>query len=189
MLFRRALNTQLLAAVAMVTLASGVYADELWKMAGTDHPGPYLKRADAVLELEQPGEEDLQFLQTGLKHFPGEDWLRVGIASVEYQLGRVDSAQAMLEYALRADSTLDFGQREHARHIHSIWMVHAMNRELEAATSQTDPDVVLVVVRKYREQLADVEVVASFLDHLEARMKAIKAKAAAAGNRTSDPGV
>jgi hypothetical protein len=147
----------------------------------------YVRLVDALLLLEQPLEEDLRFLRNGLKLFPGEDWLQVGAASVEYRLGRKEAARAGLEHTLRAGSTLDPLQHDQAQDMLRTWLVEAMNSELEVATSQTDPDVVLVVVRKYRDQLADVELVTSFLDHMEARMNAIKAKAAAAGSRP-DPG-
>ena len=143
----------------------------------------YEKLADALLMLDNPREEDLRFLNTGLKVFPGEDWLRVAVAAVERQLGRPEAAAASLERALSADSTLDEQQREHASHLKRGWIIDSMNTELQAATSARDPDAVLAIVQKYRPRVDDVPEAMAFLDDMEARMNQMKARQAAGGRK------
>jgi len=136
----------------------------------------YEKLADALLKLEKPREEDLRFLNTGMRAFPGEDWLRVAAAAVEHQLGRPTPAAASLEQALLPHSTLDDSQRGYAITLRRGWLLDRMNTELQAATTGRDPDAVLAVVHKYRVQVSDVPEAVAFLDDMEARMRQMKSR-------------
>lgn len=136
----------------------------------------YGKLADALLKLEKPREEDLRFLNTGLRAFPGEDWLRVAAAAVEHQLGRPAPATASLDQALLPQSTLDDSRRGYAVTLRRGWLLDRMNTELQAATTASDPDAVLAVVHKYRAQVIDVPEAVAFLDDMEARMRRMKSR-------------
>jgi hypothetical protein len=48
----------------------------------------YVRLNEALFDVDKPRDEDAEFLNLGLRLFPGEDWLRVGKAVVDYLLGR-----------------------------------------------------------------------------------------------------
>jgi tetratricopeptide (TPR) repeat protein len=131
----------------------------------------YQRLAAALMPVEKPTETDLQFLNIGLRAFPGEDWLRVGTALVEHRLGRHDNAAATLDKVLRPDSTLDPSEREHALNLRRSWWVEAMNEELRSAAALQDIGAARAAIAKYRERLADVPEIATYLNELEASLK------------------
>lgn len=47
----------------------------------------YQELVEALFAIDTPREEDARFLEVGLRAFPGEDWLRVGTAVVDYGSG------------------------------------------------------------------------------------------------------
>lgn len=83
----------------------------------------YERLTEALLAIQNPREEDAQFLAAGLRAFPDEDWLRVGSAVVDYRLGRRAAALASIETALRPESTLDGAQRVYATGIRARWLL------------------------------------------------------------------
>ncbi len=131
----------------------------------------YQRLAGALMPVDTPTETDLQFLNVGLRAFPGEDWLQVATALVEHRLGRHDSAAATLDKVLRPDSTLDPSEREYAQNLRRSWWVEAMNQELRAATSAHDIAAARAAISKYRDRLADVPEIATYLNELEASLK------------------
>ncbi len=76
---------------------------------------PYEQLTSAVLDYGQPTAEDGKFLEVGQKVFPGNDWLRVGIAVVAARLGHADEARSAFDQALQPDSTLSDTQRAAAQ--------------------------------------------------------------------------
>lgn len=131
----------------------------------------YQRLVGALYPIEKPTETDLQFLNLGLRAFPGEDWLKVGTAMVEYRLGRHDNAFATLDKVLRPESTLDGAERQNALNLRRGWWVAAMNEELREASSRRDMAASRAAITKYRERLGDVPEIATYLDELEASMK------------------
>lgn len=131
----------------------------------------YQRLAEALFQVDKPREEDLRFLNLGLRAFPGEDWLKVGAAAAEYRLGRQDDAMAALDRALRPEGTLDALERNNAVNLRRSWLVNAMNGELQAATAARDPAAVRAVVARYRERLGDVPEIMTFLNEVEAGLK------------------
>jgi len=131
----------------------------------------YQRLVGALYPMEQPRETDLQFLNLGTRAFPGEDWLKVGTAMVEYRLGRHDNAVATLDKVLRPESTLDAAERQNATNLRRGWWVEAMNQELRQATSRHDLAAARAVIVKYRELLGDIPQIATYLNEFEASLK------------------
>lgn len=76
---------------------------------------PFEDLAASLFSLAQPAAEDAEFLALGLRIFPGNDWIRVGAAVVDFRLGRTAQAREKMALALQPDSTLDDDQRRAAR--------------------------------------------------------------------------
>ena len=131
----------------------------------------YQRLAAALMPIDKPTEADLQFLDVGLRAFPGEDWLRVATALVEYRLGRRDSGVATLEKVLRPESTLDTSEREYALNLRRSWWVEDMNQELRDAASRRDTAAARAAIGKYRDRLGDIPEIAKYLEELEASLK------------------
>jgi len=131
----------------------------------------YQRLVGALYPIESPRQSDLDFLNLGLRFYPGEDWLRVGAAMVEYRLGRHDSALATIENALRPESTLDAQERQNATDLRRGWWMSSMNDELQAAMSKRDVVAARAVIATYRGKLGDVPEIATYLNEVEASLK------------------
>jgi len=76
---------------------------------------PFEDLAASLFSLAQPTTDDAEFLALGLRIFPGNDWIRVGAAVVDFRLGRTGEAREKMALALQPDSTLDDDQRRAAK--------------------------------------------------------------------------
>jgi tetratricopeptide (TPR) repeat protein len=131
----------------------------------------YERLAEALFALENPREEDAKFLSLGLRAFPGEDWLRVGAAVVDYRLGRRDAATTALDNTLRPQSTLDDAQRAFAANVRRTWFAEAMRSEIDVAVNKNDFAGARAVVVRYRERIGTDTEMASFLDEVDAGLE------------------
>jgi tetratricopeptide (TPR) repeat protein len=132
----------------------------------------YHRLTDALYFLDKPREEEAKFLQLGLQAFPGEDFIRVGVAIVDYRLGRRELAKTTLESVLRPESRLDARQRDNAMNLKRTWLAEQVNSELRAAISKQDFKEARAVVRRYRERLGEKdEAFNAFLTESDARME------------------
>ena len=113
----------------------------------------YQRLTEALINTDKPREEDARFLALGLRAFPGDDWLKLGAAIVDYRLGRRDSAKASMETVLRTDGTLDGQQRNFALQVRRGWLVDDMNRELDDVRSRRDAKGGRAIVARYRQLL------------------------------------
>lgn len=131
----------------------------------------YDRLTQALFAIEKPRDEDSKFLGLGLRAFPGEDWLRVGTAVVDYRLGHRDVAMRSIDMALRTDSTLDGSQREYAAGLRGRWLIETMRTELEAAVNNSNFVAAHAIVSRYREQIGSG---ADFTPFLDAADKALE---------------
>lgn len=131
----------------------------------------YHQLVEALLMLDKPREEDAKFLNVGLQVFPGEDWLRVGIAFVDYRHGRRDVAMATLEETLRPESTLDGLQRTNATNLRRNWLAEAMNAEIEVVVRKRDFTEARAIVSRYRELIGAGSEMDPFIDELDRRLE------------------
>jgi len=136
-----------------------------WRLAA------YERLTEALFVLENPREEDARFLNIGLRAFPGEDWLRVGAAVVDYRLGHREAATATLENALRPESTLDGAQRTFAAGVRRGWLADAMRSEIGVAVDKDDFKTARAVVVRYRERIGEDSEMESFLDDVDAGLQ------------------
>lgn len=109
----------------------------------------YDRLAYALIRLEKPRDEDTQFLNVGLRIFPGDDWLRVGDAAVDYRLGRRDKALSALDDVLRPNNKLDPTEQRNAFILRSRWLVEAMQSEIAAAVDKQDFAEARAVLSRY----------------------------------------
>ena len=131
----------------------------------------YQRLTDALLNIDKPREEDAKFLAIGLRAFPGDDWLRLGAAVVDYRLDRKASARSTLESVLRAESTLDGQQRNYAQYVRRSWLVDDMNRELDQARERRDARGGRAVVARYRQLLGDEKEMDQYLREVDASLE------------------
>jgi tetratricopeptide (TPR) repeat protein len=131
----------------------------------------YYKLIEALFSLEKTREEDAKFLNVGLTAYPGEDWLRVGTALVDYRLGRREAAMSTLDTVLRPDSKLNVGQRSNAANLRSAWLIESMNSEIRAATSKNDVAGARAAIARYRERLSDEPEVVAYLKDTDAHLE------------------
>jgi tetratricopeptide (TPR) repeat protein len=127
----------------------------------------YERLTEALLAIENPREEDARFLAAGLRAFPGEDWLRVGSAVVDYRLGRREAAMTTIESALRTDGTLDGAQRTYATGLRGRWLLEAMRTEMDTAVNEGDFRAARAVVAHYRERIGNNADFSSYLDEID----------------------
>jgi tetratricopeptide (TPR) repeat protein len=131
----------------------------------------YQRLSEALLNTDKPREEDARFLALGLRAFPGDDWLKLGAAIVDYRLGRRDSARATLEAVLRVDGTLDGQQRNFAQQVRRGWLVDDMNRELDEARSRRDARSGRAIVARYRQLLGEDRELDRYLLEVDASLE------------------
>jgi tetratricopeptide (TPR) repeat protein len=131
----------------------------------------YSRLAEALINTDTPREEDAKFLALGIRAFPGDDWLKLGAAVVDYRLGRKEPARAAMEAVLRPESTLDGQQRNFAQHVRRGWVVDDMNRELEEARTRRDARGGRAVVARYRQQLGDDKDLDQYLRETDASLE------------------
>lgn len=131
----------------------------------------YHRLTEALLILDKPREEDARFLNIGLQAFPGEDWLRVGTAFVDYRHGRREIAMNTLEKTLRSESTLDGLQRTNAINLRNSWLAEQMNAEIETAVGKKDFAGARAAVTRYRELIGKDTVMEPFLEELDQRLR------------------
>jgi tetratricopeptide (TPR) repeat protein len=124
----------------------------------------YERLTEALFAIDKPREEDGKFLQVGLRAFPGDDWIRVGSAVVDYRLGHHDTAMATIDSVLRSESTLEPTQRSYAANLRTNWLMDAMRSELQEATDKDDYAGARAVIARYRERIGQDADVASYLD-------------------------
>jgi hypothetical protein len=128
---------------------------------------PYEGLVEALAKLDKPTEEDGKFLALGVKQYPAEDWLKVGVAILAYKRSDHANAISTMAEALRANSSLDGSQRDFAVHLRRNWYVNAMNDQIAAAREKNDPRAALAVIESYRERLADDEDLRRYLKELK----------------------
>jgi len=131
----------------------------------------YHRLTEALLMLDKPREEDAKFLNIGLQVFPGEDWLRVGTAFVDYRHGRRETAMSAIEKTLLPESTLDGPQRTNAINLRNSWLAEQMNSEIEAAVRKHDFTGARNVVARYRDRIGKDSPIEPFIQELDGRLQ------------------
>jgi hypothetical protein len=131
----------------------------------------YERLIDALIHLDTPRDEDAQFLNVAIRAFPGDDWLRVGSAAVDYKLGRRDTALAALDAALQPDSKLDPQQRSYAASLRGSWLIQTMNAELADAMSKRDFAGARVILSRYRDRIGKSPELDSFLQDTDSKLQ------------------
>jgi tetratricopeptide (TPR) repeat protein len=131
----------------------------------------YDRLTGAIVAIEHPRDEDAKFLQMGLKVFPGEDWVRVGIAAVDFRLGRYDSAMAALDAVLRPESTLDPSERTYANKLRITWLIQAMSSDVQDALNKNDYAGARAVITRCREHIGDDSDGAAYLQEVSSNVE------------------
>jgi tetratricopeptide (TPR) repeat protein len=131
----------------------------------------YQRLTEVLVNTDKPREEDAKFLSLGLRAFPGEDWLRVGVASVDYRLGRHEAALTALDTVLRSESTLGEKEREFATYLQSRWLMEAMNSELQVAVSNKDFAEARAITSRYRDRIGSNPQLNAYLREVDARLE------------------
>jgi hypothetical protein len=131
----------------------------------------YERLAEALMAIDKPREEDAKFLDVGLRLFPGEDWLRVGSAVVEYRLGHREAAMKAMEMALRADGTLDGAQRAYAAGTRGRWLLDDMKAEMDVAVGKNDFAKARAVVAGYRARVGKDADLLTYLDQTDSDLE------------------
>jgi hypothetical protein len=126
--------------------------------------------AAALVGLNSPREEDGKFLDVGLKLYPNDDWLRVGKAAMEYQLGQQAAAMTDLDGVLQPGNHLDGPQELYATGLRRRWLVDAMNGEIRAAMDKHDASALRALIAHYREVLGKDPAAQDFLDGLSKQL-------------------
>jgi hypothetical protein len=123
------------------------------------------------MRLEKPRDEDSQFLNVGLRIFPGDDWLRVGGAVVDYRLERRDKALAALDDVLGPNNKLDLMEQSAAVILHNRWLVEAMQSEIAAAVEKQDFAEARAVLGRYRDRISKSPESDMFLKETDSRLE------------------
>jgi tetratricopeptide (TPR) repeat protein len=131
----------------------------------------YERLAEALMRIDKPREEDAKFLGVGSRLFPGEDWLRVGSAVVEYRLGHREAAMKSMEAALRVNGTLDGAQRAYATGMRGRWLLDDMRAEMDAAVGKNDFAGAHGIVARYRERVGKDADLISYLDQTDSDLE------------------
>jgi tetratricopeptide (TPR) repeat protein len=131
----------------------------------------YDRLAYALIRLEKPHDEDTQFLNVGLRIYPGDDWLRVGEAAVEYRLGRRDEAMSALDDVLQPNNKLDMTQQSNAVMLHNRWLVEAMQSDIAAAVAKQDFTEARAVLSRYRDRISKSPETDLFLKETDRRLE------------------
>jgi tetratricopeptide (TPR) repeat protein len=113
---------------------------------------PYERLAEALFEAESPTDDDVKFLNLGLKVFPGDDWLKVGAAAAAFRQGRREDAAQAMEHALLAGSTLDDEQRKYANTMLHSLLLQQQNEDLQHAIGQHDTTAARSIVQQMLAQ-------------------------------------
>jgi hypothetical protein len=125
----------------------------------------------ALTEIDNPTAEDAKFLDLGLKAFPGDDWLKVGVALLAAQRGQQAEASKLMETALREGSSLDGSQRDYAMGRRRGWSMQALNDSVPEALRKRDLDGARRLIVAERSRLAgDAEgeqMLTSMLDSID----------------------
>jgi hypothetical protein len=114
----------------------------------------YERLTEAIFGVKDPTEEDGRLLALGMRAYPGEDWIRVGSAVVEYRLGRRAPAREAMGKAMRPGSTLDDKQRAFADQLQRGWVFDTMNDEIRDAVGRRDLIAARAAYDKYRGAIA-----------------------------------
>jgi tetratricopeptide (TPR) repeat protein len=114
----------------------------------------YERLTEALFDVEAPTAEDAKFLELGVKAFPDEDWIKVGVAEVAYRQGQRDKALGGIDQALRSNGTLDGSQREFATNLRRNWYLREMNTEVRAAIEKRDFAAAHKTMETYRSRVA-----------------------------------
>jgi hypothetical protein len=114
----------------------------------------YERFAEAMFGVREPTEEDARLLALGMRAYPGEDWIRVGSAIVDYRLGKRAPARETMARALRQGSTLEEKQRAYADQVSRGWLFEAMNDEIRDAVAQRNLAAARAAYVKYRGAIA-----------------------------------
>ncbi len=131
----------------------------------------YERLTEAMFGVTNPTEEDARLLGLGMRAYPGEDWIRVGSAVVEFRLGRRAQAREIMGRALRSDSTLDGQQRPYADRIQRGWLYDTMNDEIRDAVGRRDLAAARAVLDKYRGAIAGDPRADTLLQQIDADLK------------------
>ncbi|MBX5460618.1 MAG: DUF1570 domain-containing protein [Steroidobacteraceae bacterium] len=118
----------------------------------------YQELVEALFAIDTPREEDARFLEVVLRAFPGEDWLRVGTAVVDYRLGRREAAMSTLADVLRPESTLDETERDRVNRLRRRWV----GEEVQAAFAKSGFQATREVLDRYRNLRDDPEIARLF---------------------------
>lgn len=128
------------------------------------HPDTYERLAEGLFSLPEPTETHARMLRDGLEAFPANDWIRAGLAVVEFQLGHKDAAQKAMDRALGLRSTLDTSQREFASRTWQELQIQSAVQDLNAARDRRDARA---VQRLTRELLARTDLPPDLRANLE----------------------
>jgi tetratricopeptide (TPR) repeat protein len=149
----------------------------------------YDRLAEALTSVDKPREEDVKFLQMGLKVFPGDDWVRVGIAAVNFRLGHSDEAMTEVATVLRPESTLDPSQRTYASKMRVNWLMQAMNTQIQDALNKNDYAGARAIIAHTGELVGDDSDATAYLkeatQHLEVGDLVTQFNAARSANKNA----
>lgn len=113
--------------------------------------GPQFKRSyqalAGIIGLTPPGNaQDAMFLEQGLKLFPGEPSIRIGLAVLAKREGDHAKARTLLDEVLAGEDALPGHVRTYARRLDAAWQTNDEARQVNA----------LIKEKKYQEALAFV---------------------------------
>jgi predicted Zn-dependent protease len=131
----------------------------------------YERLAAALFAIDKPREDDAQFLEIGLKLYPGADWVRVGTAVVDYRLGHHDKAMSTMDAVLKPESTLDPSERNYATRLRTSWLLESMRTDIQEATNRNDYAGARALISRFRERVADDADAVGFLDQYSKRLE------------------
>jgi hypothetical protein len=144
----------------------------------------------ALTELDNPTAEDAKFLDLGLKAFPGDDWLKVGVALQAAKQGQQAEASRLMEAALREGSSLDGSQRNYAMGRRRGWSMQALSDSVPEALRKRDLDGARRLIEAERSRLAgDAEgeqMLTSMLDSINYSEELEKARKQISGGQKAE---
>lgn len=94
---------------------------------------PSFQLLGRIIPSSEPwNEQDLRFLRLGIKHYPGDPDLHLGLAAMEWKSGARNLAQNRVQALLDAQPPFDAKHRRQAQKLRDEWAAREFERELEA---------------------------------------------------------
>jgi tetratricopeptide (TPR) repeat protein len=134
----------------------------------------YEKLVEMLVVAEAPTVEDAKFLDLGVRAYPDEDWISVGVAAVAYKLGRRDQAVAGIDKSLRSNGTLDDAQRKFATGLRHRWYLEEANTQVQAAVARRDFAAALKSTEACRNQVAGDATAEAQLQAMQVHVEALQ---------------